>query len=171
MIATEPDQDRPKWFPYINNKKESIGDGSTTDLPKKKYYDMIISDKKDNEIEELTSKLPRKLQQQNVETFFLKKFKDPRFYNPANVQNPVNTNLLGSLLMNIGVSPPKSLNTFFGLTSGMIETNFIDRSYNSYQSQQAQAPATKKGGSSVTEKPKSRQKHKKTKKLLGVANR
>jgi hypothetical protein len=171
MIATEPDQDRPKWFPYINNKKELIGDGSTTDLPKKKYYDMIISDKKDNEIEELKSKLPPKLQQQTVDTFFQKKFKDPRFYNPANVQNPVNANLLGSLLKNIGITPPQSLNTFFGLTSGMIETNFVGRSYNNYQNKLAQASTIRKGGSAVTEKPKSRQKNRKTKKLFAVANR
>jgi hypothetical protein len=76
-----------------------------------------------------------------------------------------------SLINITGIKPWNWLNSFFGASYGLYETNFVRRSYNEQVAAPARAPVL---GGSITERSQTRQKNrktKKTKKSFVVANR
>jgi hypothetical protein len=176
MATAPPPQTEymPEWYNYVNNDKDKIGDGSSRELPKIKYYDDQVDSAKSsttgNEIAAFKAKVP-KLTKQNVTLFFEKNFKDPSFYNPAGVPEPERYSVgMGSLSRHFGIKPWRWMNTWFGLTYGMYETNFVRRSYQN----QVAARTTPGGlvlGGSMTERQKPRQKIRKTRKSFVVTNR
>jgi hypothetical protein len=177
-MATAPPPETeymPEWYNYVNNDKSKIGDGSSRELPKIKYYDDNVENAKpsatNDEIVAFKSNVP-KLTKQNVENLFTKNYKDPNFYNPAGIVEPPRYKLGMESLINItGIKPWNWLNSFFGASYGLYETNFVRRSYNEQVAAPARAPVL---GGSITERSQTRQKNrktKKTKKSFVVANR
>jgi hypothetical protein len=163
----------PEWYNYVNNDKTKIGDGSSRELPKIKYYDDNVENAKpsatNDEIVAFKANVP-KLTKQNVDFLFQKNFKDPTFYNPAGVKEPTRYSAgMGSLARYFGIKPWNWMNTWFGASYGMYETNFVRRSYNNQVAAKT-APGAVFGGS-ITERQKPRQKNRKTKKSFVVTNR